>query len=211
MYYIGVDLGGTNIKAAIVDGDCAILGEGSLPTALPRSADEVCADIAAAVRTALDEAGLTLGQMDGLGVGCPGTVNPQTGVVEYSNNLDWRGYPLRARLAGHLGLNAAMGNDANVAALGEYCAGSARGTKSAVVVTLGTGVGSGVVIDGEILTGSNFAASELGHMVIDSMVGAADTSCYCGQRGCFESLWSQTALNERAVRAGYEDFAGLFR
>ena len=119
MYYIGVDLGGTNIKAAIVDGDCAILGEGSLPTALPRSADEVCADIAAAVRTALDEAGLTLEQMDGLGVGCPGTVNPQTGVVEYSNNLDWRGYPLRARLAGHLGLNAAMGNDANVAALGE--------------------------------------------------------------------------------------------
>ena len=145
MYYIGVDLGGTNIKAAIVDGDCAILGEGSLPTALPRSADEVCADIAAAVRTALDEAGLTLGQMDGLGVGCPGTVNPQTGVVEYSNNLGWRGYPLRARLAGHLGLNAAMGNDANVAALGEYCAGSARGTKSAVVVTLGTGVASAML------------------------------------------------------------------
>lgn len=190
MYYIGVDLGGTNIKAAIVDGDCAILGEGSLPTALPRSADEVCADIAAAVRTALDEAGLTLEQMDGLGVGCPGTVNPQTGVVEYSNNLDWRGYPLRARLAGHLGLNAAMGNDANVAALGEYCAGSARGTKSAVVVTLGTGVGSGVVIDGEILTGSNFAASELGHMVIERNGRA----CTCGRHGCLEAYASATGL-----------------
>lgn len=191
MYYIGVDLGGTNIKVGIVDAEsCAILGEGSLPTALPRSADEVCADIVRAAGDALASAGLDLSRMRGIGVGCPGTVNPETGVVEYSNNLGWRDYPMRRSLSGALGLPVAMGNDANVAALGEVCAGSARGASSAVIVTLGTGVGCGVVLGGEILTGYNFAASELGHMVIRY----GGRPCTCGRRGCLEAYASATGL-----------------
>ena len=146
MYYLGVDLGGTNIKAALVDADGAIIKEASTPTKLPRPAEAVCDDIAALCNQ------LAQGQqVAGIGVGCPGTVDG--GLVRYSNNLDWHDFAMGDYLRAKTGLPVALANDANAAALGEALAGCAKGAESAVIITLGTGVGGGVVLGGKLLTG----------------------------------------------------------
>ena len=140
MYYLGVDLGGTNIKAALVDADGAIIKEASTPTKLPRPAEAVCDDIAALCNQ------LAQGQLvAGIGVGCPGTVDG--GIVRYSNNLDWHDFAMGDYLRAKTGLPVALANDANAAALGEALAGCAKGAESAVIITLGTGVGGGVLRD----------------------------------------------------------------
>lgn len=185
MLYIGVDLGGTNIKAALVTETGAVVKEAAAPTNLPRRPEAVCGDIAAlCARLA------TGGPVAGIGVGCPGTVD--RGVVRYSNNLNWRDFPLAAFLGARTGLPVYLGNDANVAALGEALAGCAQGAESAVILTLGTGVGGGVVLGGKLLTGYTGAASEPGHMVILDTPDAP--ACTCGRRGCLEALASATAL-----------------
>lgn len=134
MYYLGVDLGGTNIKAALVDADGATIKEASTPTKLPRPAEAVCDDIAALCNQ------LAQGQLvAGIGVGCPGTVDG--GLVRYSNNLGWHDFAMGDYLRAKTGLPVALANDANAAALGEALAGCAKGAESAVIITLGTGVG----------------------------------------------------------------------
>ena len=153
MLYLGVDLGGTNIKAALVNSEGEILCEANTPTNLPRPAEAVCDDIAALCLQLAEGKDVA-----GVGVGCPGTVDG--GTVLYSNNLDWHDFAMEEYLAQKTGLPVAVGNDANVAALGEALAGCAKGAQSTVVVTLGTGVGAGVVLDGKLLTGYTGAASE---------------------------------------------------
>lgn len=190
MYYVGVDLGGTNIKVAVVNESCGILAEANRPTGAERGAEAVCDDIVLAMQEALQQIGLRLEDVAGLGVGCPGTIDDETGAVRYANNLGWRNFNMRAYLQAKTGLVAAMGNDANVAALGEVYAGSAKGAQSAVIITLGTGVGSGVILDGKILTGYTGAASEIGHTVIKD----GGWLCTCGRLGCFESYSSATGL-----------------
>ena len=140
MLYLGVDLGGTNIKAALVNSEGEILCEANTPTNLPRPAEAVCDDIAALCLQLAEGKDVA-----GVGVGCPGTVDG--GTVLYSNNLDWHDFAMEEYLAQKTGLPVAVGNDANVAALGEALAGCAKGAQSTVVVTLGTGVGAGVVDD----------------------------------------------------------------
>ena len=185
MLYLGVDLGGTNIKAALVNSEGEILCEANTPTNLPRPAEAVCDDIAALCLQLAEGKDVA-----GVGVGCPGTVDG--GTVLYSNNLDWHDFAMEEYLAQKTGLPVAVGNDANVAALGEALAGCAKGAQSTVVVTLGTGVGAGVVLDGKLLTGYTGAASEAGHMVI---LDTADAPrCTCGRHGCLEALASATAL-----------------
>ena len=185
MLYLGVDLGGTNIKAALVTEKGEIVKEASTPTNLPRTAEAVCDDIAAlCLQLAEGE------QVAAVGVGCPGTVDD--GVVIYSNNLDWHDFAMADYLKAKIGLPVFVGNDANVAALGEALAGCGRNAESTVVVTLGTGVGAGVVLGGELLTGYTGAASEAGHMVILDTPDAP--RCTCGRPGCFEALASATAL-----------------
>lgn len=185
MYYLGVDLGGTNIKAALVDADGAIIKEASTPTKLPRPAEAVCDDIAALCNQ------LAQGQqVAGIGVGCPGTVDG--GIVRYSNNLGWHDFAMGDYLRAKTGLPVALANDANAAALGEALAGCAKGAESAVIITLGTGVGGGVVLGGKLLTGYTGAAAEPGHMVILDTPDAP--RCTCGRPGCLESLASATAL-----------------
>lgn len=185
MLYLGVDLGGTNIKAALVTENGDIVKEASAPTNLPRTAEAVCDDIAAlCLQLAADE------QVAAIGVGCPGTVDD--GVVLYSNNLDWHDFAMADYLKAKTSLPVCIGNDANVAALGEALVGCAKGAQSTVVVTLGTGVGAGVVLGGKLLTGYTGAASEAGHMVILDTPNAP--RCTCGRPGCFESLASATAL-----------------
>ena len=185
MYYLGVDLGGTNIKAALVTESGEIVKEASIPTNLPRTGEEVCDDIVALCgQLAQGE------QVAGIGIGCPGTVDH--GVVLYSNNLDWHDFAMADYLKAKTGMQVYIGNDANVAALGEALAGCAKGAESAVIVTLGTGVGGGVVLGGRLLTGYTGAAAEPGHMVILDTPDAP--LCTCGRRGCFESFASATAL-----------------
>ena len=187
MLYLGVDLGGTNIKTALVDESGRVLAEAARPTALPRPAEAVCDDIVAALR---ETAAGHESEIAAAGVGCPGTVDGSCGQVLYSNNLDWSLFPLRAYLEERLRLPVAIANDANAAALGEAAAGCAMGTDSAVILTLGTGLGGGVVLQGRLLTGYTGAASEPGHMVIVP----GGEPCACGNRGCFESYGSATAL-----------------
>ena len=185
MKTIGVDLGGTNIKAALVDEQGKILKEKSVKTNLPRPAERVCDDIAALCNE------LAGGQqMAGIGVGCPGTVDG--GMVLYSNNLDWKNFAMGDYLTAKTGLSVRIANDANAVALGEALAGCARGAHSAVILTLGTGVGGGVVLEGKLLTGYTGAAAEPGHMVILDTPDAA--RCTCGRRGCLEAYASATAL-----------------
>lgn len=185
MLYLGVDLGGTNIKAALVTENGEIKKEASTPTNLPRTAEEVCNDIAAlCLQLSAGE------QVAAIGVGCPGTVDD--GVVLYSNNLDWHDFAMADFLKAKTDLPVFVGNDANVAALGEALAGCGRDAESTVVVTLGTGVGAGVVLGGKLLIGYTGAASEAGHMVILDTPDAP--RCTCGRPGCLEALASATAL-----------------
>jgi glucokinase len=191
MVYIGVDLGGTNIAIGIVNEQFEIIKKGSVPTKPERGPDPIIEDMAALSRRLLDECGLTLDDVEYAGVATPGTANSETGVVEYSNNIPFLRYPMAEKLSALLdGKPVHIENDANAAALGEFLAGSAKGAKNAIAITLGTGVGGGIIIDGKIYSGSNFAGAEIGHTVI----GIDGPQCSCGRRGCFEAYSSATGL-----------------
>ena len=189
-YHLGIDIGGTNIACGIVNEDCEIIARSKVRTNSPRPYDEILADIIRAGELACEEAGISPSQLDSIGMGCPGTCNQDTGVVEYSNNLGFKNAPLRPDVEKHFGIKTFLGNDADAAAFGEYCAGSAKGADSAVVITLGTGVGSGIIIGGKIYSGSNFAGGEIGHTVIV----VDGRPCTCGRKGCFEAYSSATGL-----------------
>ncbi len=189
-YYIGIDLGGTNIVAGVVDENYQILTKASVKTNLPRPEQEIAADMAAVARQAAEEAGLSLDQIEWVGVGTPGIANSATGIIEYSNNLGFCNTPMVQYLEEALGCPAFIENDANAAAYGEYVAGAAKGAKHAVCITLGTGVGGGIIIDGKIYCGSNFGGAEIGHTVID----VNGPMCSCGRKGCFEVFSSATGL-----------------
>ncbi len=197
MYRIGIDLGGTNIAVGVVDDKYQIVGRAKCKTALPRPAEEIVADMVKTAFEAVKNANLTMDDIASVGVGCPGTCNGDTGEVEYSNNLKFDHLPLVAMLKAGLNKPVFMDNDANVAALGEAVAGAARGVKNCVCITLGTGVGGGVIIDGKIYSGSNFAGAELGHTVIV----VDGEPCNCGRDGCWEAYASATALIRQTTRA----------
>jgi glucokinase len=187
--YIGIDLGGTNIAIGIVDDDAKIIVKGSTPTYNERSYQEIVKDMADLSKELIEKAGLKIEDIKGIGVGSPGSVDAKNGVVVYANNLQFNNVPLREELNKYFDVPVAIENDANAAALGEY---KATGVKSEcfVAVTLGTGVGSGIVIDGKIFRGFNGAGGELGHttLVADGVL------CTCGRKGCWEAYASVTAL-----------------
>ena len=190
MYYLGIDLGGTNIAVGIVDEQYHIITKVSNATATD-SAEQVADAMAATVREALAKANLTLADIPWVGLGSPGTINKATGIIEYANNLPFRNTPMKKMLSDRLdGKEIYMENDANAAAFGEYWAGALKGADNAVAITLGTGVGGGVIINGKIYSGSNFAGAELGHTVI--VVGGRP--CTCGRHGCWETYASATGL-----------------
>ncbi len=190
MYRVGVDLGGTNIAAGVVDGSLNVIGRGKVKTNLPRPAADIFADIKAAVDMALEDAGISYDDILSVGVGAPGSVNKASGVIEFANNLEFENVPAKAMLEKLLHKPVYLDNDANCAALGEAVAGSGNGVKNFVAVTLGTGVGSGIIIDGKLVNGVNYAAGEMGHMVIC----IDGEQCNCGRRGCWEKYASATAL-----------------
>ena len=192
-YYVGIDLGGTNIVAGVVDGDYNIIAKASTKTNCPRPEKEIAEDMAKMAVQAVENAKLTMDDIEWIGIGTPGIANSATGIVERANNLGFINTPLVKYVKEFIGRNDTpvyIENDANAAAYGEYVAGAAKGAKNAVCITLGTGVGAGIVIDGKIYAGSNFAGAEIGHTVIE--VGGAP--CTCGRKGCFEAYSSATGL-----------------
>ena len=192
MHYLGIDLGGTNVAAAVVDGEGTILGKVSLPT--PRTgAEDVADQMAAAARAAAEQAGITLEQVESVGIGSPGTIEPSEGLIKFWSNLDFENVPLTALMAERLNKPIYLENDANAAALGEYAAGAGKGSQSMVAITLGTGVGGGAVLGGKLYTGFNYAGMEVGHFVIEHN----GRPCTCGRKGCFEAYCSATALIKR--------------
>ncbi len=189
-YYIGIDIGGTNISTGVVDETYKIVGRGKIKTGSVRPYEEVLADIIETVKLAADDAKIDMEDVRWIGAGCPGTCNSDTGIVEYSNNLGWNNVPLLDDIEKAFDKKTYIDNDANAAAYGEFLAGAAKGAKNAVVITLGTGVGAGIIINGKIFSGTNFAGGEIGHtvIVIDGY------QCTCGRKGCFETYASATGL-----------------
>lgn len=190
MYRIGVDLGGTNIAVGVVDDSYKIIGRGKVKTNAPRPAEEIFDDITKAIGLAVEDAGLTMDDISCIGVGTPGSVNKDNGTIEFSNNLKFDNVPAKKMLEERTGKPCAFENDANAAALGEAYAGAGNGVKNLVAVTLGTGVGSGIILGGKVLGGVNYAAGEMGHTVI--VVNGEQ--CNCGRKGCWERYASATAL-----------------
>ena len=192
MHRIGVDFGGTKISAAVCDDNYNIIVKVSCPTLAHRHADVITGDIAALCKKAAEKAGVPFKDIKSIGIGTPGAIDAKLGTVEYSCNLPtYLSYPIVEKMRELTGINDIfVDNDANAAALGEAVAGAAKGSSSSVMITLGTGVGGGIVIDGKIIGGNNGAAGELGHMVIEHN----GVPCPCGRRGCFEAYSSATSL-----------------
>lgn len=197
MYYLGVDLGGTNIACGVVDRQGAILGRASVKTGLPATGEKIAARIADCCKMAVEHASCDMEKVESVGIGTPGIANSDSGQVEYSCNLGFRNTPLAEMVSRQLGKPVYLENDANAAALGEFAAGCGRGSHSLIAITLGTGVGGGVVMNDRLLTGFNFAGAEIGHFV---MVQGGEL-CSCGRRGCFEAYCSATALIRQTCRA----------
>ena len=189
-YYVGIDLGGTNIVAGVVDENYNIIAKASTKTNCPRPEKEIADDMAKMAIEAVKNAKLTMDQIEWIGVGTPGIANSETGIIEYSNNLGFKNTPMVKYIQESIDKPVFIENDANAAAYGEFVAGAAKGAKNAVCITLGTGVGGGIIIDGKIYSGSNFAGAEIGHTVIE-VDGA---QCSCGRKGCFEAYSSATGL-----------------
>ena len=191
MYRIGIDLGGTNIAAGLVNENYEIIAKDSTPTLVGRPSEEIVADIAALCKKLCDEAGITQADVASVGIASPGIVDDETGEVVYANNLGLKHFPIIPLLRDMLEIKEYhIENDANAAAWGEAIAGAAKGSKSSVMITLGTGVGGGIVSDGKVFKGFNNAAGELGHIVIQ-VDGAP---CTCGRFGCWETYSSATGL-----------------
>ena len=188
-YYIGIDLGGTNVVAGVTDREGRLLGRVSLPL-LVKGPEGVTGTICDAARQACAQAGITPAQATAMGLASPGTVDPDKGIVSNAHNLGLDCVPLAQMAGDQLGVLAVLENDANAAALGEFYAGCGKGHRSLIAVTLGTGVGAGAVLNGRLYTGFNYAAFEAGHMVIHR----GGRPCNCGRRGCWETYASATGL-----------------
>lgn len=189
-YFIGVDLGGMSMKVGVVDEKFQILATARRETRVAAGAEAISLDMASAVHEAVAASGLRMEQMEYCGIGSPGTINKNTGTIEYSNNLDFYNVPFVSYMEKATQKKVYIDNDANAAALGEALAGAGEGSKNVVCITLGTGVGSGIILEGKVFSGTNFAGGELGHTVIVYK----GWPCTCGRLGCFEAYASATGL-----------------
>jgi len=194
---LGIDLGGTAIKAGVVSRSGTVLARSERPTEVGRGVAGVIANMAAVVADAARAAGVAQGELDGLGVGAPGICDGPAGVVVDAVNLGWRDVAVVRLLAEATGMPAYVQNDANCAALGEQWCGAARGSQHVVLLTIGTGVGGGLILGGQVYQGFRGWAGEIGHMpaVEDGL------ACNCGSHGCLETVASATAIAAAARAA----------
>ena len=190
-YRIGIDLGGTNIAGGLVDEEFSIVAKASIPTVVNEGSEKIADDIIDLCKKLCSEFGLALNDVASIGIASPGIADHYTGVVEYSCNLPFRKFPIAQYIKDRTGVaNVFVENDANAAAWGEAVAGAAKGSSNSVMITLGTGVGGGIVIDNKIYSGFNCAGAELGHIVIEHN----GRPCGCGRKGCWEAYSSATGL-----------------
>lgn len=198
MYNVGIDLGGTNIAVGIVNKEGEVLRKTSVPARAERPFDQIFADMAACIRKLLNETGIKESEIESIGIGTPGCIDTEKGILIFAGNFKYgKNVDYRAEMAKHFKIPVYIGNDANVAALAEVRAGAAKGVKNAIMITLGTGVGGGIILDGKIFEGSYSAAGELGHIVLVS----GGEPCTCGRKGCWEAYASVTALVRQTKEA----------
>ena len=190
MFYIGIDLGGTGIKAGIVDENGAILCKESCPTGVERGYEAVIRDMARLCEETVAKSGHSMKEIQAIGIGLPGIYDPATGLVPFCTNLHWHQVPVVEEMHKYLDKPIYIGNDATVAGLAESVAGVSKGASVSIFVTLGTGVGGGIVVDGKPYSGPHGVASAIGHMI--TVVGGE--MCTCGNRGCWERYASATAI-----------------
>ncbi|MDY3762663.1 MAG: ROK family protein [Candidatus Ventricola sp.] len=197
MYYIGLDVGGTTFKAGVVTEDGRIVHKDAMPTGIERPYQEIIADMAALCKTVAADAGIEMSEIKSIGVGVPGLFDNKTGMIPFCTNLGWHDIPFVAEMKKHLDTPVYGDNDATVAGLAESVAGVSAGIRDSVFLTLGTGVGGGIIIDGKPYSGAHGCGSEIGHM----MIKMGGELCTCGNYGCFERYASATAIIREARKA----------
>ncbi len=208
-FFIGIDLGGTSMKLGVVSELGKVIKETEKPTIKEEGADGVIRRMVLHARSLAKEASISWKEIQGIGVGLPGFLDIPGGVVKYMTNLGWTDIPIRDQLESAWKVPVKIDNDANVAALGEVWSGVGTGEQNAVCITLGTGVGGGIIAEGKLLHGAKGFAGEIGHIQIDS----AGSLCNCGQTGCLETISSATGmvrLVHHAVSAGEETSLASF-
>jgi glucokinase len=195
---LGVDLGGTKIYSLLTTEKGQVLGEDRRPTQAPKGPDAVIDRLVASLRRSLGEGGAATDDIVGIGISAPGPCDPERGIVTDAPNLPgWRDIPLTRIVSERLGVPAVMENDAAAACYGEYRFGAGRGFQHIVLLTLGTGIGGGIIIDGRLYRGASGGAGELGHLIIEE----GGPVCNCGNRGCVEALASGPAIANEAAAA----------
>ena len=198
---LGIDLGGTKVLAGVIDADNAILGRGKRPTPAKEGAAAILAAVVEAAHEALEAAGVVPADLAGVGIGSPGPLDAETGVILFSANLNVRDFPLGPGVAKALGKPAVVQNDVRVGAYGEFRLGAGRGYRDVLAAFVGTGLGGCLILEGKVVEGFTRNAGEIGH----TMVKANGPRCGCGRRGCLEALASRTAMTRRihkAIRKG---------
>ena len=200
-FVIGVDLGGTKIFAGVFNPALECLATTKVSTKAPRGPDAVIERIVRSVQDVVDEADLDLKQIGAMGIGAPGAVDGESGTVIFAPNLTgWKDVPLKKELEKHLGVPVVVENDANISVVGVHEAELKGKPRSVVGIFVGTGIGGGLILNGELYSGFNHTAGEIGHMVID----VNGPKCGCGNKGCFEAVASRTAIFQR-IKAGIKD------
>lgn len=193
--YLGIDIGGMTVKGIITDENGKVLGEGSVPTDSDKGAEAMCGNIAKLIAQLMT--GVDKSEIVGVGVGCPGLIDSKNGVVVFAGNLNLKNFPLSEEIEKRCGLKVKLTNDANAAALGEAKFGAGSNYENSILITLGTGVGGGIIIDGKLFEGGKSAGTEIGHTVIVEN----GLKCTCGRKGCFERYASARALMEQTKEA----------
>ena len=195
-YAFGVDIGGTTCKIGFFDTNGTLLDKWEIKTNIENNGESILSDVAKAVDNKLAQEAISKDDVQGIGIGVPGPVDSQ-GVVHRCVNLGWGVVNVAEELGNLTGLKIKVGNDANVAALGEMWQGGAKGSKDVIMVTLGTGVGGGIIVDGKVVAGFNGAGGEIGHITVNNDEIEA---CNCGQYGCLEQYTSATGIVRLAKR-----------
>lgn len=196
-YYIGIDVGGTFVKAGIVDENGNIVADGKIASECDKGGNKLAENAATLVMRLLEKSGISKDQIVGAGMGFPGFIDSKNGIVVYSNNVRLSDFPVVEIMQAKLGLKVKVANDANVAALGEKMFGAGKEYNDMVMITLGTGVGAGIIVDGKLFEGNRSAGAEIGHMLLVH----GGEQCTCGRKGCFEAYSSATALIRDTRRA----------
>ena len=198
---VGVDMGGTKILSAVIDAEGNILGTAKVSTKADERTSVVIGRIAESIQKAINKSNVDKASIRAIGIGAPGPLDPETGVVIFAPNLGWRDVPLKAELEARTGLPTFVDNDVNVGTLGEHAFGAAQGVQNVVGIFVGTGIGGGIILKGELFHGASKTAGEVGHIIVK----AGGPRCGCGTRGCLEAIASRTAMAKQFRKAIEKD------